>query len=178
MADLKSSHLNPPPSRLLAEVENAEKRQEFVEISELLFFAYRDFTSDPDAILADFEFGRAHHRIIHFVGRHPGISVAALLDILTITKQSLARVLKQLTLEGFIEQKTGSRDRRQRLLHLTPEGIALERRLSTPQHERILHALSETTPHERATFRSILLKMVNKETHAKITKLFASGHIT
>ena len=81
---------------------------------ELLFFAYRDFTSDADAILAEQGFGRAHHRVIHFVGRHPQISVAELLAILRITKQSLGRVLGQLVDQGFIAQATGTRDRRQR----------------------------------------------------------------
>src|SRR5262249_42220475 len=83
---------------------------------ELLFFAYRDFTGDPDAILAEYGFGRAPHRVLHFVNRNPGLRVANLLEILKITKQSLARVLKQLVGEGFITQKAGAEDRRERLL--------------------------------------------------------------
>src|ERR1700750_2709804 len=83
---------------------------------ELLFFAYRDFTAEPDAILARYGFGRAHHRVIYFVGRHPHMSVSELLGILRITKQSLARVLSQLVRQGFIVQQTGKSDRRQRLL--------------------------------------------------------------
>ena len=88
-----------------------------VDLIELLFFAYRDFISDPDAILAKSDFGRAHHRVLHFVDRNPGLTVADLLDILKITKQSLARVLKELVDSGFIEQRTGLEDRRQRLLY-------------------------------------------------------------
>src|SRR3954469_19636125 len=74
---------------------------------ELFYFAYRDFTCDPDAILEQYGFGRAHHRVLHFVHRNPGLKVAELLEILKITKQSLARVLKQLVDEGFIIQRAG-----------------------------------------------------------------------
>ncbi len=95
---------------------------------ELLFFAYRDFTAEPDAILARYGFGRAHHRVIHFVGRHPQMTVGELLAILRITKQSLSRVLGQLVRQNFILQRPGSHDRRQRLLELTPKGRDLERR--------------------------------------------------
>ena len=97
-----------------------------LEFAELLFFAYRDFTRDPDAILKDFSFGRAHHRVLHFVNRHSGLRVADLLDILTITKQSLSRVLKQLIDQGYIVQQAGSADRRERLLFPTERGRALQ----------------------------------------------------
>ena len=87
-----------------------------------MFFAYRDFVSDPDAVLEQLGFGRAHHRVVHFVGRDPGMTVAQLLDILRITKQSLGRVLKDLIDKGYVFQKEGETDRRQRLLHLTERG--------------------------------------------------------
>ena len=104
---------------------------------ELLFFAYRDFVSDPDAVLVKYGFGRAHHRVIHFVSRHPGIRVADLLDILKITKQSLGRVLKQLLDLGFIEQRPGPQDRRQRLLYATEAGRALAARpVRSPDRSR------------------------------------------
>ena len=77
---------------------------------ELVFYAYRDFTAEPDAILADYGFGRAHHRVIYFVGRNPNITVSALLEILQITKQSLSRVLSQLVREEFVIQRPGTRD--------------------------------------------------------------------
>src|SRR5215467_6831488 len=89
------------------------------DLIELLFFAYRDFVSDPDEVLAKFAFGRAHHRVLHFVNRNPGMKVADLLELLRITKQSLGRVLKQLVDQGYIVQREGARDRRQRLLHVT-----------------------------------------------------------
>ena len=108
---------------------------------ELLYYAYRDFTAEPDAMLARYGFGRAHHRVIYFVGRHPHMSVTELLGILRITKQSLSRVLSQLVEQGFIVQKTGSRDRRQRLLELTAKGVDLERQLSENQRQRIAKAL-------------------------------------
>ncbi|MGA9604767.1 MAG: MarR family transcriptional regulator, partial [Methyloceanibacter sp.] len=103
-----------------------------LEFAELLFFAYRDFTRDPDAILADFGFGRAHHRVLHFVNRHSGLRVADLLDVLNITKQSLSRVLKQLIDKGYVVQRAGSSDRRERQLFPTDKGRALAERLAAP----------------------------------------------
>ena len=116
---------------------------EAIRLVELLFFAYRDFTADPDAVLSDFGFGRAHHRVLHFVNRNPGLRVADLLDILKITKQSLARVLKQLVDEGYIDQHAGTADRRERLLVPTPKGAALAEELATLQVERVARALAE-----------------------------------
>src|SRR5579864_8589749 len=107
---------------------------------ELLFFAYRDFTAEPDAILEEYGFGRAHHRVVHFVGRHPHMTVGELLGILRITKQSLTRVLGQLVRQGFVAQQRGAQDRRQRLLELTDKGRELARRLSEPQRARVGNA--------------------------------------
>src|SRR5438477_2360410 len=134
MADIKS-----PPATTAIEplfLREEEVRQGI----ELLFFAYRDFTAEPDAILAQYGFGRAHHRVVHFVGRHPHMTVGELLDILRITKQSLNRVLGQLLRQGFIVQHRGVEDRRQRLLELTESGRELERSLSQPQRERVTAA--------------------------------------
>ncbi|MEM0898759.1 MAG: MarR family transcriptional regulator [Pseudomonadota bacterium] len=114
------------------------------ELIELFFFAYRDFTADPDAILAEIEFGRAHHRVIHFVGHRPGLTVAELLELLRITKQSLGRVLKQLVEEGFVNQVQDREDRRQKRLSLTEKGANLLEKLRTPQAVRIQSALLET----------------------------------
>ena len=100
---------------------------------EMMFFAYRDFTGEADSILAEQDMGRAHHRAIYFIGRHPGITVSDLLSILNITKQSLSRVLSGLMKDGFVLQKPGASDRRQRLLYLTETGIALEARLTALQ---------------------------------------------
>src|SRR6202034_3786209 len=100
------------------------------DLIELLFFAYRDFVGDPDEVLEKLGFGRAHHRVLHFVNRNPGMKVADLLDVLKITKQSLGRVLKQLIDEGYIVQKEGAKDRRQRLLYVSPAGEALAMKLA------------------------------------------------
>jgi len=127
---------------------------------ELLFFAYRDFTAEADAILTEYGFGRAHHRVIYFVGRHPGIPVSELLDILRITKQSLARVLGQLITEGFVEQRPGPRDRRQRLLALTPRGEDLERRLTGRQGDRIRRAAEQVGEAAADGFRRMMLELV------------------
>ncbi len=129
---------------------------------ELLFYAYRDFTAEPDAILSEYGFGRAHHRVIYFVGRNPGMTVSDLLDILKITKQSLSRVLGQLVREGFITQTTGTRDRRQRLLELADKGTDLERRLTENQRERIARAYRAAGAGAVEGYRTVLLGMVNE----------------
>jgi DNA-binding MarR family transcriptional regulator len=124
---------------------------------ELLFFAYRDFTSRADAILAKQGYGRAHHRVIYFVGRHPGITVSVLLDILGITKQSLSRVLSQLVRESYIVQKKGDQDGRQRLLHLTEKGRELERLLTTEQRARIAAVYKAAGTPAVDGFRKVML---------------------
>jgi DNA-binding MarR family transcriptional regulator len=130
---------------------------------ELLFFAYRDFTAEPDAILAQYGFGRAHHRVVHFVGRHPQMTVGELLGILRITKQSLNRVLGQLVRQGFIVQHRGAQDRRQRLLELTDRGLELERQLSAPQRIRVAGAYRKAGPQAVEGFRKVLLGIIGGE---------------
>lgn len=135
---------------------------------ELFFFAYRDFTSDPDQLLDRLGFGRAHHRVVHFVNRRPGLTVAELLDVLKITKQSLARVLKQLIDTGHIVQVQGPRDRRQRELYPTGKGRALAFALAAPQSRRIAGALAEADPGSRAVIERFMRAMVNPELRAQI----------
>jgi DNA-binding MarR family transcriptional regulator len=149
MSDVKS-RAGPPPA-------NADAVREGIE---LLFFAYRDFTAEPDAVLARYGFGRAHHRVIHFVGRHPQMTVSDLLGILRITKQSLSRVLGELVQQGFIAQRPGPHDRRQRLLELTAEGEALEREVSAPQRARVAAAYREAGAGAVEGFRKVLLAII------------------
>lgn len=130
---------------------------------ELLFFAYRDFTAEPDAILRSKGFGRAHHRVIHFIGRNPGISVSQLLAILKITKQSLSRVLGQLVEEGYVVQSPGRSDRRQRLLELTPMGVAFEEALSRGQRDLIARAYRSAGAEAVEGFRTVLLGLIDEE---------------
>jgi DNA-binding MarR family transcriptional regulator len=127
---------------------------------ELMFFAYRDFTADPDRILGEYGYGRAHHRAIHFVNRRPGLTVQGLLDILGVTKQSLNRVLRQLVADGMVASEIGPADRRQRLLRLTPSGAALEARLSEAQRARVRRAYREAGPEAVAGFRRVLERMI------------------
>src|SRR6202165_1486470 len=129
------------------------------DIIELLFFAYRDFVGDPDEVLAKLGFGRAHHRVLHFINRNPGMKVADLLDILNITKQSLGRVLKQMVDQGFILQKEGAQDRRQRLLYVTPKGEALSLKLAQLQTARINRAFAELGPGAHDAARRFLTAM-------------------
>lgn len=131
------------------------------EIIELLFFAYRDFVGEADHQLEAIGFGRAHHRVVYFVSRRPGLRVTDLLDILKITKQSLSRVLKQLVDEGFIEQRAGSVDRRERLLYATDKAIALVAALSRPQDARIRRALAVLPPGSRTPVRDFLANMMD-----------------
>lgn len=137
--------------------------QDTVALIELLFFAYRDFVSDPDEILNEFGFGRAHHRVVHFVGRDPGMTVQQLLDILKITKQSLGRVLKELIDKGYVYQKEGENDRRKRLLYLTEEGEELRQRLMRPQINRIRRAVVQLDGNAAHTYRKLLYNMVSPE---------------
>ncbi|MBO0750710.1 MAG: MarR family transcriptional regulator [Bradyrhizobiaceae bacterium] len=131
------------------------------DLIELLFFAYRDFVGDADAVLAEFGFGRAHHRVLHFVNRNPGMKVAELLDILKITKQSLGRVLKRLLDEGYVEQREGASDRRQRLLFVTAKGDGLASRLAGLQAARIGRALATAGAADRDTVRRFLIAMLD-----------------
>lgn len=149
---------------------NLEEGIDFT-IIELFFFAYRDFTSDPDQILTEYGFGRAHHRVLHFVNRTPGLTVAELLDVLKITKQSLARVLKQLIDAGHIVQVQGPRDRRQRELYPTAKGRTLSLALARPQSRRIHDALEGAGPDDRAVVERFLKGMVNPELRPQIDKM-------
>lgn len=135
-------------------------RGDLVAFVELLFFAYRDFTGEADAILQRYDLGRAHHRVLHFVNRHPGLRVIDLLDILRITKQSLARVLKTLVDGGFIEQRAGESDRRERLLYTSAKGRALAERLVSLQEDRVGQALAAAGPGGSDAVRRFLAAMV------------------
>jgi DNA-binding MarR family transcriptional regulator len=141
------------------------------DLIELLFFAYRDFIGDADERLAGLAFGRAHHRVLHFVNRHPGMRVADLLDILKITKQSLGRVLRDLVEDGYVIQKTGPADRRQRLLSLTPKGEALARDLALLQTRRFARALHECGPGARDAARRFLTAMIDPAARDEVERL-------
>ena len=151
MADLKAG---PNPLFL--------REEELRQAIELLYFSYRGFTAEPDKILSDYGFGRAHHRVIYFVGRHPAITVSELLQILGITKQSLSRVLGQLVQDGFVRQSTGTRDRRQRLLELTEKGRTLESALTDTQRLRIAHAFRESGAEAVEGFRTVLYNLTDE----------------
>jgi DNA-binding MarR family transcriptional regulator len=143
------------------------------DIIELLFFAYRDFVGDPDEVLSKLGFGRAHHRVVHFVNRNPGMKVADLLDILNITKQSLGRVLKQLVDEGYVLQKEGAQDRRQRLLYATAKGAALSLKLAQLQTERITRAFSELGPGAHEAARRFLTAMIDADNREGVLRLIS-----
>ncbi|MDA1091258.1 MAG: MarR family winged helix-turn-helix transcriptional regulator [Proteobacteria bacterium] len=161
MADAGSHAKRPDNSFTLTE-EGMRQTQE------LLFFAYRDFTGEADALLADFGFGRAHHRVIYFVGRHPGMAVSELLGILKITKQSLSRVLSQLINDGFILQRSDAADRRRRHLYLTAKGVDLERRLTERQSQLIAGAYQDAGAEAAQGFRAVLRAIINEQDRARV----------
>src|SRR3954453_10128762 len=147
------------------------REEELRLAQDLLFFGYRDFTAGAGEILAELGMGRAHHRVLHFVGRRPGITVGDLLGILGITKQSLARVLTPLMEEDYVTQATGRNDRRHRLLSLTPKGQALERRLFERQREWVMHAYREAGPIAVEGFRRVMHGLMGADARAQLARL-------
>ncbi len=142
---------------------------------EAMFFAYRGFTADPDRILEGMDYGRAHHRAIHFIHRSPGTTVSNLLAILGVTKQSLNRVLRTLVEDGLVEARVGRRDKRERHLHLTPKGQELERELSDAQRARMRSAYRAAGPQAVAGFRQVLEAMMDPELRRQYQGLKESG---
>jgi DNA-binding MarR family transcriptional regulator len=152
----------------MAEIASAESLlfltdEQLRQGTEAMFFAYRGFTADPDRILADLAYGRAHHRAIHFIARAPGTTVNNLLEILGVTKQSLNRVLRTLVEDGLVESKVGKTDRRERNLFLTEQGAALERKLSDAQRARMRAAFREAGPEAVSGFRTVLEAMMDPD---------------
>ena len=130
---------------------------------EAMFFAYRGFTADPDRILGQHDYGRAHHRAIHFIHRQPGLTVTTLLAVLGVTKQSLNRVLRTLIVDGLVESRVGRKDKRERHLFLTAAGAALERELSEAQRVRMRAAYRAAGPQAVAGFRQVLEAMMDTD---------------
>lgn len=151
------------------------REEELRLAQDLLYFGYRDFTAGADRILATLGMGRAHHRVLHFVGRAPGIKVGELLAILDITKQSLGRVLQPMIEDGYVHQATGVTDKRQRLLSLTEQGAALERRLFDAQREWVLRAYREAGPQAVEGFRQVMRGLMGPEARAQFEALERSA---
>jgi DNA-binding MarR family transcriptional regulator len=179
MADINFSASSAAPDSKASEGRSAATAGLRWDIIELLFFAYRDFVGDADHELEAFGFGRAHHRVLHFVHRYPGLKVADLLDVLRITKQSLGRVLKQLLDEGYIVQKAGNSDRRQRLLFATAKGEALVAKLAGLQTDRLNRALRDIAPSGVDTIRQFLRAMIDRDDPDKVLEaIFGAGNTT
>jgi DNA-binding MarR family transcriptional regulator len=123
---------------------------------DLIFHAFFDLFAQGEAVLRKAGLGRAHHRALYFIARNPGISVASLLGILRITKQSLNRVLNDLLADGFVERRAAPDDRRVRQLRLTAKGEALEIALWDAQRPRLARAYREAGPEAVAGFRRVL----------------------
>ena len=144
------------------------------DMIELLYFAYRDFVGDADRLLEDYGFVRAHHRVLHFVARHPGLTIAELLDILAITKQSLNRVLKELIAQDFIEARAGAQDRRQRRLYATRKGADLALKLARAQTRRFADAMRSLGPDARSDAAAFLLEMIDRQARARVLALIGA----
>lgn len=142
-----------------------------LDLMGLLFFAYRDFVHEADELLSHQGFGRAHHRVLYFVNLRPGMTVADLLDLLKITKQSLARVLRQLIDNGYIEQRTGQKDRRKRLLYPTAQGEQFFTALSANQSHRMREALDKLPPDTKDTVARFFVEMIDPQDHRKLKNL-------
>jgi DNA-binding MarR family transcriptional regulator len=163
----------PKPAQGPDQVSAPRPPEPYFDLIELLFFAYRDFVGDPDEVLERLGFGRAHHRVLHFVNRNPGMKVAELLDVLKITKQSLGRVLKQLIDEGYVVQKAGANDRRQRLLYASAAGEALAMKLAGLQAMRIQRVLADLGPDTRDAARRFLAGMIDAQDRERVLNLIA-----
>jgi DNA-binding MarR family transcriptional regulator len=172
MADISIASNQRPAAAADAAPRPAEP---YFDLIELLFFAYRDFVSDPDEVLAKLRFGRAHHRVLHFVNRNPGMKVAELLDVLKITKQSLGRVLKQLIDEGYVVQKEGANDRRQRLLYVSAVGESLALKLAALQTARIARVLGELGSGARDAAKQFLAGMIDAQDRDHVLRLIAKA---
>jgi DNA-binding MarR family transcriptional regulator len=167
MADINSDAGGAPRARTAgrtgepgSDIATPDLDEASIGLVEMLFFAYRDFTGEADAVLEAYGFGRAHHRVLHFVNRRPGLRVADLLEILRITKQSLARVLKQLVDRGFIEQAEGADDRRARHLFLTDQGKALATRLARLQIDQVGRALAASGTGSEPAVQAFLTALI------------------
>ena len=177
MSELKPEPLSGPPRAIAERVRAAESkspppagssllflREEPIRLAQdLMFFAYRDFTGAADVVLHELGLGRAHHRALHFIGGNPGIAVSDLLDLLGITKQSLARALSTLIERDYVAQLPGEHDRRQRLLTLTPTGEALEQRLFERQRERLATAFRDAGAAAVEGFRQVMHGIMSED---------------
>lgn len=166
------SHPHAPNGQALLFLTDEQLRKSI----EAMFFAYRGFTADPDRILEQYGYGRAHHRALHFISRAPGTTVNNLLSILGVTKQSLNRVLRRLVEDGLVESRVGTRDKRERHLFLTEQGERLEQDLSTAQRERMRQAYREAGPEAVQGFRTVLEAMMDPELRRHFNRSESQKH--
>ena len=143
---------------------------EIRKVIELMFFSYKDFTDGPDKILEGIKFGRAHHRVIYFIGKQKKLTIKELLLILQITKQSLSRVLNQLVKEKYIFVSTG-KDRRTKILSLTKKGENLENKLSTIQINKITKVMKLFNENDINGFKRLLYAMIEDSNKKKFDEI-------
>ena len=161
------------------DLELTERKQvslnQFKDAIELMFFDLRDFISDPDIFIDLHHFVSAHHRVLHFVGCNPGLNIAELLTILQVTKQSLARVLRELIDGGYIQQQIGEHDRRKRLVHLTAKGHRLHNELIKPQIERFAMAAMSVDATQFEAWKNVMKEIISPQNREEVDKLIASA---
>jgi len=138
---------------------------------ELLYFGQSHLVRSIDAGLAEQGLGRAHHRALYFIARKPDMTVSELLSLLAITKQSLGRVLNELTDRDFIEVRPGERDRRQRLLRLTPVGTKMESDLFEAARQKMSAAYSHAGHGAVAGYWAVLEGLIPEDEREQVIKL-------
>ena len=124
-----------------------------------MYFGYRAFTDQADRILGEQGLGRVHHRILYFVGRHPGLSVGALLEILQVSKQAIHAPLGRLMGLDLIAASADRTDRRVKALRLTTAGQDLERRLTGAQMDCLAAAFGAAGPAGADGWNSVMLSL-------------------
>ena len=135
---------------------------------ELLYFGYSHLYRGIDEGLARQGLGRAHHRALYFIAREPDLTVSELLRILSITKQSLGRVLNELDARGLVASRSGTSDRRQRLLRLTEAGAALEAELFETLREKLGHAYAHAGQEAVTGFWQVLEGLIPPQERARV----------
>ena len=154
-----------------ASKEPKSGQQDLREAMELLYFAYRAFTGEGDQLLFTDGFGRAHHRVLYFVGRAPGMTVGTLLQTLQISKQALAPVLRQLIDKGLVQQRRGESDKRERCLSLSPQGQELEQAIAQRQMAYLQQSFAAAGPEAVAGFRKVILGLVEPEERVRFDQI-------
>lgn len=140
----------------MADINISKRDRDLNEALEAIYFGFRAITAKPDERLAGLGYSRVHHRILYFIGRHPGCSVNELLTVMGVTKQYLHRPLRSLTDDGYVLVRPDKRDGRVKRLNLSAKGSALENELSGDQRRRFQEVFAAAGPRAEAGWRKVM----------------------